>query len=1170
MSILNIKNIRELIQNFELKSLFIEELGWNHLSMKSIPYPEFTQLPIAGLGSIPVFAIVSSQGQLPEAKLRATIHRQISQTYHENLLIFLDKQSQPTQSVWRWVKREEGQEMAREHVYLRGQSGDLFISKLSGLFVDLSELDESGNVSVLDVLRRLQKSLDVEPVTKKFYRDFEQQHLAFLELITGIKDDRDRRWYASVLLNRLMFIWFLQIKHFLANGNDRYLQEKLAASSQRGQDRYFADFLPLLFFQGFAKPPAEREDPQGWLGEIPYLNGGLFLKHRIELENPHIVIPDKAFANLFGLFQKYTWSLDDSPGGDDNEINPDVLGYIFEKYINQKQFGAYYTRPEITEYLCTQTIYQLILDKVNHPEVPSVLPARRFETVPELLIQLDAPLCRELLWKVLPELKLLDPACGSGAFLVAAMKVLINLYSAVIGKIKFLHEASLTAWLKQTEEAHPSLSYFIKKQIIVKNLFGVDIMEEATEIAKLRLFLALVSSANTVEHLEPLPNIDFNILAGNSLIGLLTVDGEKFAEINKTGDLFKDLAVKSYQQILAEKNRLIASYRDATGYAAKHLQSLRDEIYAHKRGSQRVLNQLLLKEFERLKIRFEQATWDSSKQKEGKPVKRPLTVQDLESLHPFHWGYEFDEVLRPSSPALLPEGEGSSPRPLGEGLGVRGGFDAIITNPPWETFQPNGKEFFSEYSESVSKKKMDIKDYDAELKRLLVDEVVKTAWLTYQSNFNHQREFFRFANQYKHQVPLIDGKRHGKDVNLYKLFLEQCFNLLRDGGQCGMVIPSGIYTDLGATGLRELLFEKTQVTGLFGFENRQEIFEGVHRSFKFVVLTLAKGPCTESFPAAFMRHEVKELQHFPQSGALWLTTELIRRLSPDSHSVMEFKSEKDIAIAEKMLKFPLLGKQLERVWNLELHREFNMTDDAYLLHKERPKNGLPLYEGKMIHQFDHRWGEPKYWIDEQEGRKALLGKKEEDKGQVLEYQGYRLAYRSIASSTNERALICTVIPPCFTGNSLNISENFGIGALLVCVSFLNSFVVDWLLRQKVTTNINMFYIYQLPVPRLTAQDPPFKPIVTRAAQLICTTPEYDDLAKEVADLAGLRDLRGLTDSQQRTQVRAELDGMIAHLYGLTEEEFRHILGTFPLVKEEVKEAAVGAYLTFFQEFKAKL
>jgi type I restriction-modification system DNA methylase subunit len=135
------------------------------------------------------------------------------------------------------------------------------------------------------------------------------------------------------------------------------------------------------------------------------------------MDNPKIHVPDEAFENLFALFERYSWNLDDTPGGNDDEINPDVLGYIFEKYINQKEFGAYYTRPEITGYLCEQTIYKLVLDKIN-AAIPR--PPRQFASIPELLLGLDANLCRRLLHDVLPSLSLLDPACGSGAFLVAA------------------------------------------------------------------------------------------------------------------------------------------------------------------------------------------------------------------------------------------------------------------------------------------------------------------------------------------------------------------------------------------------------------------------------------------------------------------------------------------------------------------------------------------------------------------------------------------------------------------------------------------------------------------------------------------------------------------------------------------------------------------------------
>jgi len=217
----------------------------------------------------------------PTAQILADIHQQIFAIFHENLLIFLDKRPKATKSIWYW----RGGKQPREHYY------------------------------------------------------FQTQHLQFIELIQGIESERERRWYASILLNSLMFIWFLQKKAFLDQGNMNYLPDKL----KQCQNNFYQDFLSKLFFQGFAKPKEQRSaETNALLGEIRYLNGGLFLPHKIETQN-QIQIPDQAFNNLFQLFASYSWSLNDIRGGADNEINPDVLGYIFEKYINQKQFGAYYT-----------------------------------------------------------------------------------------------------------------------------------------------------------------------------------------------------------------------------------------------------------------------------------------------------------------------------------------------------------------------------------------------------------------------------------------------------------------------------------------------------------------------------------------------------------------------------------------------------------------------------------------------------------------------------------------------------------------------------------------------------------------------------------------------------------------------------------------------------------
>ncbi len=1190
MDKLDITLTKELLNNFDFKRLFIEVLGWSspstsHTEIFNVQGTRLERLQIAELSGVPVFEISSNEG-IPSSSIREAVHREIAKHYHENLLIFVYPGR--TQSIWRWEKREDGRRSSREHVYLKGQPGDLFISKISAMMFDISQFEKE--ISIVQVADAMHSALDVERVTKKFYSEFTEKRLEFTELIQGIDDPRDKKWYASILLNRMMFIYFLQKKFLLNKGDDRYLQGKLKECERRfGGDSYYKCFLNPLFFEGFAKPPEKRSPGnRELLGEIVYLNGGLFLPHRIEGEYSNIQIPDKAFENLFRLFESYSWNLDDTPGGKDDEINPDVLGYIFEKYINQKEFGAYYTRPEITEYLCEHTIHQIILDKVNEAFGPPFHPSpRRYDSLPELLLNLDAEMCRRLFRDILPNLSILDPACGSGAFLVAAMKTLVNIYGAVTGGMEYLGNQDLDRELKEIRDRHKSILYHIKREIITHNLFGVDIMDEACEIARLRLFLALVASAHSVEELEPLPNIDFNILSGNSLIGYLRVEPNDF-------DRHARLGRDPYGELIRKRNIAVKAYQDACGYSAD-LHAVRREIEEMEREASESLDEMLMDDFTGMKIKFEQASWDSGNGKEDKPRKRAVTEEDIAELTPLHWGYEFDGIFARN-----------------------GGFDVIITNPPWETFKPQAKEFFEEHSELVTKNKMTIKEFEKEQARLLKDPAICAAWLEYLSRFPHVSAYFRSAPEYVNQISVVDGKKQGTDINLYKLFTERCFRLLRDGGECGIVIPSGIYTDLGTKQLREMLFSQCRVTGLFCFENRKGIFENVDSRFKFVTLTFRKGGRTESFPAAFMRHDVEELADFPRRGALPIAVETIRRLSPDSLSVTEFKDPLDFQIAEKMMAFPRLGEEVPGRWKLVLGNEFHMTNDSHLFRTEPGPGRLPLYEGKMIHQFTHTWGQPKYWVDEAEGRAAILGRTP-DKGQKLDYQRYRLAYRSVASCTNERTIIASILPAnVFYSHSLNANRSMiSPGEMLFCVSLLDSFVLDYMLRHSVSANLTMFFMYELHLPRLSEGDAGFAPLAERAARLVCTSPEFDDLAKAVASsspgpfpkfgeggggadrvppspslergsggegIVGREDClqarvppspsleRGsggealsagrivpATEPAERAQLRAEIDAIVAHLYGLTREEFAHILSTFSLVAEEVRQAAMREF-----------
>ena len=1173
---------------FNFPRLFVDVLGWNNpvterdWQTDAAGETSFTRRAVAELGGVAAIQIVVPDGW-PDEQIRARIWKHIARNYAENLLIFTDKHTNASQSQWYWVRRDKHPDTqkprltARRHDYFRGQPVDLFAGKLQAMVVELAELGPDGRLPVIEAARRIQSALDVDTTTKKFFAAYQQQHLELLGHIKGIDNERDKRWYASVLLNRLMFVWFLQKKFFLGGGDADYLRSKLVASQTHGANRFFGEFLNALFFEAFAKPESERSPAATALtGQVPYLNGGLFLHHKLELDANHtprvglsLTVADAAFEGIFNLFASFTWHLDDTPGGNNLEINPDVLGYIFEKYINQKAFGAYYTRPEITGYLAERSIHKLILERVYEPAVPELhFKEIKFDSVPDLLARMDTRTALKLVGEVLPSITILDPAVGSGAFLIAALKTLINVYYAVVGRAELGASGDLQNWLRAIQKDHPSVGYYIKRRIVTDNLHGVDIMEEACEIAKLRLFLAMVASVRRVADLEPLPNIDFNILPGNSLVGLMRVSEQEFN--SKQDDLFKT----PYRELLAKKNRLLAVYRDTAQTMGRevNLRGVRDDIDTEIAHASGVMNELLRDQFEAQGVKFEQATWDSAKKTLGKPVKRRIALTDIAAQHPFHWGYVFDDIVQ-----------------------RRGGFDIVLANPPWEVFKPQAKEFFAEYSDVVSKNKMTIKDFEKEQSKLLQNPEVRAAWLAYESRFPHLSAWFRAAPEYKHQSAVVGGKKTGSDVNLYKLFIERSFHLLREGGHCGIVIPSGIYTDLGAKGLRDLLFGQTQIEGLFCFENRKEIFEGVHRSFKFVVLTFEKsvqprvqqageknvsampndllaveamqtagGGGTTRFPAAFMRHDVSELERFPAEGALWLEVELIRRLSPDSHSVMEFKSSQDVRIAEKMLQHPLLGERLEGTWNLVLSNEFHMTSDSHLFKTEPGLGRVPLYEGKMIHQFEHELSTPRYWVNEMEGRADILGKVA-DVGQTLPYERYRFAHRAIARSTDSRTLIGSILPKrCFYGHSMNAakqptseSENLYLAAVL------NSFSFDYILRQMVSANLTMFFIYQCPMPRLANTVANFSAIVERAARLICTTHEFDELAHAVK-LAPLRKeggqlIYGETNALARARLRAEIDGLVAHLYGLTEAEFSHILKTFPLVPDPVRAAAQNAY-----------
>jgi hypothetical protein len=363
---LNLEITRTLLHGFDFNTLFIEELGWDRYKAEldvSVDGQNFLLNAFSEKRGMVVFLCEpSGDGAIPDYSIRRKIERQVTKSHHEHLIIYLD--ADRSKQIWQWVKRKPGKPAAcREHTYYAYQPGDSLIQKINNLAFSLEEEEQ---LTIFEVGKRTKKAFDVEKVTKRFYDRFKTEHGKFLKFLKGIPEEKFQRWYVSVMLNRLMFIYFIQKKGFLDDDNN-YLLSRLNKSKQRGKNSYYKKFLCPLFFEGFAKKEEDRKpETNKLLGKVPYLDGGLFQEHQVEkLNGKNIQIEDAAFDNLFSFFDEYNWHLDERPLRADNEINPDVLGYIFEKYINQKQMGAYYTKEDITEYISKNTIIPFLFDQAQ-------------------------------------------------------------------------------------------------------------------------------------------------------------------------------------------------------------------------------------------------------------------------------------------------------------------------------------------------------------------------------------------------------------------------------------------------------------------------------------------------------------------------------------------------------------------------------------------------------------------------------------------------------------------------------------------------------------------------------------------------------------------------------------------------------------------------------------
>lgn len=781
------KEIRRCLTDFNFPELFTQRLLWEGFRAKhdfEVNGQFFEVEGVAEKRGLVAFVCRPAHNQaFPGSAERKRIGREIEKRHHEHLIVFIDREH--TRQVWAVPKREEGKSKGTSEIpFFKGKGVEHLAQRIQKLSFSL---EESETTTLPTVVARVNQALLAERVTKKFFKEFSDQRKAFVKFLDWIEDESKRDWYCSVLLNRLMFIYFLGGKGFLPGGT-AFLTNSLAKNqTENGADTFYTHFLLPLSFFGLGEKQTKRGRFEETFKEVLYLDGGLFTVHQVERElglNKESVekgafdaktrIPDAEFERWFDYFDKWRWTLDEDKVENEGYISPHILGYIFEKYINQKQMGAYYTKEDITGYICRNTIIPRLFDMLAetgekgkksvrplpvgpHPNLlndgrgisdgegidryvyPSVkqddkLPtetdyeqAQRRKRYEGILTDFDAgkiasiddfitynldierlaldfvsniqdpEVLHAFYFKGLQQITVLDPTCGSGAFLFQALIILYPLYNACLSRMRYLvgkatgDEPDVANWggrlhfddldvdgstlvdlvpgagtgnkilddLRAEVERindHPSAEYFIKKSIIVNNLFGVDIMEEAVEICKLRLFLTLIATVERDDSkdnfgVEPLPDIDFNILAGNTLVGYTSIE-----DIDR---LWHEVELGSSTLAFEKDHSRLVKLIEEYG---KVLNAWRLQQLGEWRGAP-ISKEQVLKAVESVRPDLDEDLWRLYRT--GNLVADKVTLAGFKQGHePLHWMLEF-----PTIEAV-------------------GGFKVIIGNPPYVELSP--------------------------------------------------------------------------------------------------------------------------------------------------------------------------------------------------------------------------------------------------------------------------------------------------------------------------------------------------------------------------------------------------------------------------------------------------------------------------------------------------
>jgi hypothetical protein len=795
--------------------------------------------------------------------------------------------------------------------------------------------------------------------------------------------------------------------------------------------------------------------------------------------------------------------------------------YLTSSGLDRKGTGSYYTPDKIVRFLAHKGLEPTFKERETK-FIEALNKWRRTRQVNE-----SAKSSEFLL-----DIQVVDPAMGSGHFLVTVVDEITKWLMTLLEKYpdaplaqeigqernKVISE-QLNKGIRLNEDLL-SFNVMLKRKVMKRCVFGVDVNPLAVELAKVSLWLDSFTIGT------PLTFLDHHIRTGNSLVGLWLKNLKQEKQENKNSTL--DIWMHDIVEEVVDWGEALHNISTPADLTLRDFNKNKETYFEFKEKSKPL--RLILDMLTSTKIdmavgknfltdyKMIEEVITKNKELENQPwYVSNLRANELSQKYNFfHWELEFPDAF----------------------TDTRRGFDLVITNPPWNTVKPDDDDFFSEYDPKF-RRKINKSEKNKIKEKLLQNSEIAKSYQAYNKSIGDLSSFFKNSKEY-----VMRGKG---DLDLWKIYLERISHLVTRGGTLSMVMPSGILNNQGGTDLRRLVLEK-RVRCLYEFHNLKGIF-GIHKDYKFILMIVDNVKSDSDFPVGFYLHDTDALDgKVEQEKFFTMNKEFIQLISPDSLSIPELQGKYEIDIFKKIYdKHQLLSKGLENKriifkFVTEMHR--TMASDLF----RTDGKGWPLIEGKNFNQFIPDYEGTKFTVDVKDGLEWTSKIRTYASHNQTFHEMPRLAFRNFGGSTNIRSIIACILPPkCFVPNNATVVVPMKDNAILLdneyyliisyLVGIFNSYVFDFLVFRRVFMNLNYFLIYPTPIP-IELGNYTAKRIIEIAARLSCKDERFEKLSKIIRIPSGKPSMKELIE------MIAELNALVAHHYEVTRDEYEYIIYTF--------------------------